>query len=80
MAFLDDGRTWWSEYCPEYLVDIETALSDARQAHAYVSRELQSVETGSLREYCLRKERERLAGIAWRFKREMDLRDGLSLR
>ena len=45
-------------------------MAAVRQAHAWATRELATAEAGSIREFCLSSERERLAAIAWRLKRE----------
>lgn len=66
-------KTPWADgFWPERVADPATAYADARQAHAWVSRELATAGPRSIREFCLTQERKRLADIAWRLKRLMD--------
>ena len=64
------------------MADPEQAYRDCREAHAWVSRELETardvwatrqVESDSdrIRVYCLTQERKRLADIAWKLKRRI---------
>ena len=62
-------RNYWVDgFFADKLADPETAYKDVREAHEYVTRQLQNADLPQ-RIFNLKEERKRLAGIAWKLKR-----------
>jgi hypothetical protein len=56
--------TWVDGSFPDRMADSKQAMVDVREAHAWATQELATAAPGSIREFMLREERKRLAGIA----------------
>ena len=61
---------WVEDSNPARIADPETAYQDAREVHAFITRELESTSNPT-RVYHLTQERKRLADIAWKLKRRI---------
>lgn len=59
---------WADNFNANKIADPVQCLKDCREAHAYVSRELESTSNPQ-RAWNLGQEKKRLAGIAWALKR-----------
>jgi hypothetical protein len=60
--------TYSDSFDADRVASRSTAYDDVREAHEWVTRELEDA-TETMRVYCLTQERKRLAAIGWRLKR-----------